>query len=184
MDVSRETPDVTTKPKYCDLTNILVQVRLHLRSWQLWAARRSLGATASRAQHIIILVRGNWSTGFLDYILPRTPGGFRRLSEMSVITKQASCRYSWKNVFSRWLPYNFVENRSPYPILKCSLKNIVCTYNMYITSLNYLMNLIIMCIYIIWYIYIYIYTYIHVSLPRCLAASVPRCPPYISVCSV
>ena len=48
--------------------------------------------------------RGNWSMGFLDYTLPQTPGGFQRLSEMSVGTRQASCRYSEKAAFSRLLP--------------------------------------------------------------------------------
>ena len=44
-------------------------------------------------------IRGNWSTGFLDYILPKTPGGFRRLPEMSARAKQTSCRrYSLKTV--------------------------------------------------------------------------------------
>ena len=28
-------------------------------------------------------VRGNWSTGFLDYILPQTPGGFRRFLQQN-----------------------------------------------------------------------------------------------------
>ena len=51
----------------------------------VWSGvKRSGGAAA---------VRGKWSTG-----------GFRRLSEMSVRTKQYSCRYSWKPVFSRLLP--------------------------------------------------------------------------------
>ena len=33
-------------------------------------------------------LREYWSTGFLDYILSKTPGGFRRCSEISVRTKQ------------------------------------------------------------------------------------------------
>ena len=41
---------------------------------------------------------------FLDYVLPWTPGGFRRCSEISVRTNNGSCRYAWKTVFSRLLP--------------------------------------------------------------------------------
>ena len=69
---------------------------------------------------IVIILRGSWSTGFLDYILARTPGDFRRLSEMSVGTNQASCRYSRKTVFSRLLPKISVENRSLYPVPESS----------------------------------------------------------------
>ena len=51
--------------------------------------------------------------------------GFRRCSEISVRTKQASCRYSRKTVFSRLLPQIPAENRSPYPVpvLKYSLSH-------------------------------------------------------------
>ena len=59
-------------------------------------------------------LRGNWSAEFLDYVLPRTPGGFRRLSEISVGTKQPSCRYSRKTVFSR-APVDFRRKPEPVP---------------------------------------------------------------------
>ena len=49
------------------------------------------------------------------------PVNSRRLPETSVRAKQASCRYSWKTMFSRLLPQISVENRSPYPVLKYSL---------------------------------------------------------------
>ena len=32
---------------------------------------------------VIMYLRGNWSPGFLDYLLPKTPRGFRRFSEIS-----------------------------------------------------------------------------------------------------
>ena len=59
----------------------------------------------------------------LEYRVPRLhfPKNSRRCSDISVRTKQVSCRYSWKNVFSRLLPYISVENRSAYPVLKSSL---------------------------------------------------------------
>ena len=44
---------------------------------------------------------GNWSTGFLDYIIPVNSW---RFPEISVRAKQVSCRFSWKTVFSRLLP--------------------------------------------------------------------------------
>ena len=58
----------------------------------------------------------------LDYGLPQTPGGLRRLSEISVRTTQASCRYLWKTAFSHLLPWISAANRSPYPVLKSSLR--------------------------------------------------------------
>ena len=82
-------------------------------------AQRVAGASACDVMHGR-MVRGNWSTGFLDYILPKTPGGFRRCSETSVRTKQVSCWYSWKTVFSRLLPVDF--RRKPEPVLKYSLR--------------------------------------------------------------
>ena len=51
----------------------------------LWLAS-SLAARYRRLGRL----RGHLSTGFLDYVLPETPGGFRRRSEISVRTKQAS----------------------------------------------------------------------------------------------
>ena len=62
------------------------------------------GCPRCRPRNCWKTLRGNWSTGFLDYILPTAPGGFQKFSEMSVRTKQASCRSSWKTVFSRLLP--------------------------------------------------------------------------------
>ena len=44
-----------------------------------------------------------------------------RLSEISVRTRQASCRFLRKFVFSRLLPQISIENRSPHPVLKHSL---------------------------------------------------------------
>ena len=47
----------------------------------------------------ILNIRGNWSTGFLDYI--HSPVNSRRFPEISVRTKQ---KYSWKTVFSHIFP--------------------------------------------------------------------------------
>ena len=38
---------------------------------------------------LITIVRGNWSAGFLDYILPQAPGGFRRCSAGTPIGRGA-----------------------------------------------------------------------------------------------
>ena len=48
-------------------------------------------------------LRGNWSTGFLDYIIAWTPGGFRVVSEMSGRTKQYFCGFC-RTVCSRRFP--------------------------------------------------------------------------------
>ena len=64
------------------------------------------------------MMRGNWSTGIPG---SHSPGNSRRFPEISGRTKLASCRYSWKTVFSRLLQWISVENLSPYPVLKHSL---------------------------------------------------------------
>ena len=61
--------------------------------WCLLAGMTTLWRVAVYFVYPIIwhttILRGNWSTGFLDYILPQNPGGFRIFSEISVRTKQA-----------------------------------------------------------------------------------------------
>ena len=59
--------------------------------------------------------RGIWSAGFLDYALPQTPGGFRKLSEIPVRTNQASCVFSWKNVALPFAPVDFHRKPEPVP---------------------------------------------------------------------
>ena len=72
-------------------------------------------------------LRGNGGTWFLDYILPQTRRDFWRLSEISVRTKQASCRYSRKTVFSRLLRRSpqTTGARTPY---SSTLLRYVCVY--------------------------------------------------------
>ena len=73
----------------------------------------------SRSQRI---VRGSWSTGFYrSHILPQAPGGFRIFLEIPVRTKQASCGFSWKTVFSCLLLRVSIENRSLHAVLQYSL---------------------------------------------------------------
>ena len=65
-----------------------------------------------------LALRGKWSTGFLDYILPKNS---QRYPEMSARTEQASCSLSWKTVFSRLFPQISAGNGSPNPVLEYSL---------------------------------------------------------------
>ena len=62
-------------------------------------------------RRIVVLLRGNWSTGFRDYILPVNSRRFPEMFGDSVRTKQASYRYSWKYVFSRLFLFSPVSSR-------------------------------------------------------------------------
>ena len=56
--------------------------------------------------------RGNWSTGLLNL---HSPVNSRRLPEISLRAKQASCRYSWKTVFLPFAPVDFRRKPEPVP---------------------------------------------------------------------
>ena len=86
---------------------IIYQIAESRVGGSLLRRRALLDHSAVRVQPLrmrqLCWLRWNWNTGFLDYIIPKTPRGFSRCSETSGRTKQASCRYSWKTVFSRLL---------------------------------------------------------------------------------
>ena len=70
-----------------------------------------LGSAAPRSQSLLSgsALAASAMKRKLEYRIPRlhSPVNSRRLPEIfedSVRTKQASCRYSWKTVFSRLLP--------------------------------------------------------------------------------
>ena len=96
----------------------------------------------ARNNRVIVRNRGEPSLGKreLERRIPRlhpranSRRGLQRLSEISVRTKQVSCRYSWKTVFSRRFPWTtwgntnrVVSNRvvSKGPLYPSKTNNII-----------------------------------------------------------
>ena len=83
------------------MTYIYIYIYIHI---YIYIYSDGLLQSLSEADSLPML-RENWSTGILDYILPKTPGYFRKSKT------KASCRHSWKTV----APVDFRRKPEPAP---------------------------------------------------------------------